>query len=152
MHMTLHETIKEQVTAAMRAKDAFKLLVLRSILSAFTNESVSKGKTPDAILADADAIAVIRRIAKQRKESIVQFRAGAREDLAKNEEAELAMLEAFLPALMSKEDIKKVAEAKKAELGTTDKAGLGKLVGAVMKELGARADGKDVKEVVESLF
>lgn len=149
---TMLEKIKEQIKQAMLARDSVRLNVLRGILTAFTNELVAKGKKPQDALADEDCINVIRRLSKQRKDSIEQFEKGGRVDLAENERAELAILETYLPQMMSKEEIKKVAEAKKAELGISDKAKIGMLTGAVMKELKGRADGNDVKEVLEALF
>ena len=95
---------------------------------------------------------VIKRLAKQRKDSIEQFRNGGREDLAGVEEKELAILEELLPQMMSQDAIRPIAEKKKAELGVEDKSKMGILVGAVMKELGGQADGSDVKAVVDSLF
>jgi uncharacterized protein YqeY len=150
--MSLHKDIHAQIKTAMIAKDTVRLTVLRGLVSAFTNELVAKGKKPQDELADKDAITVIKRAVKQRKDSIDQFTKGGRSDLVTNEEAELKILETFLPQSMSKDDIKKIAEAKKIELGITDKAGMGKFMGAVMKELKGQADGNDVKEVVESLF
>ncbi|MBA3284799.1 MAG: GatB/YqeY domain-containing protein, partial [Nitrosopumilus sp.] len=132
--------------------DTVRLNVMRGISSAFTNELVAKGQKPQDELADDAGIAVIKRLVKQRKDSIEQFTKGGREDLAADEKTELAVLETLLPASMPKEEIKKVAEAKKAELGITDKAKLGMLIGAVNKELKGAADGGDIKEVVESLF
>ena len=129
-----------------------RLTVLRGLVSAFTNESVAKGKTPQDELTDEDAVAVIKRAVKQRKDSIEQFTKGNRLDLVASEEAELKILETFLPQSMSKEEIKKIALAKKTELGVNDKAGMGKFMGALMKEFKGKADGNDVKEVVESLF
>jgi uncharacterized protein YqeY len=73
-------------------------------------------------------------------------------NLAESEKAELAILEKYLPKMMSKEDIKKIAEAKQKELGITDKSKIGQFVGMLMKELKGKADGADVKEVAESLF
>jgi len=73
-------------------------------------------------------------------------------DLVENEQTELKILETFLPKMMSKEEIKKIAEAKKAELGITDKAKAGMLMSGIMKELKGKADGSDVKAVVEELF
>jgi uncharacterized protein YqeY len=153
--MSLQATIKSEIVSAMKAKDQVKLTVMRGLSAAFMNEAVATGGTPQTELSDDVALNVIKRTVKQRKDSIDQFIKGGREDLADNEKAELAILESFLPATMSKEDIKKVAEAKKAELGVADKAGMGKLIGAVsktIKESGGNADGADVKEVVESLF
>lgn len=136
----------------MRAKDEVKLRTVRGMLTSFTNELVATSRKPQEMLTDEEVLAVIRRLAKQRKESIAQFVSGGREDLAVGEREELAVLEAYLPQMMAKEDIKKIAEAKKAELGITDKAKLGQFVGTLMKELKGKADGNDVKEVAESLF
>jgi uncharacterized protein YqeY len=150
--MSIQQEMRDGIKAAMIAKDTVRLTVLRGLISAFTNESVAKGKTPQDELADDDAVAVIKRAVKQRKDSIDQFTKGNRMDLVENENAELKILETFLPKMMSKEDIKKIAEAKKEELNVTDKAGMGKFMGALMKEFAGKADGNDVKEVVESLF
>ena len=144
--------MRDGIKGAMIAKDTVKLTVLRGLISAFTNESVAKGKTPQDELPDEDAIAVIKRAVKQRKDSVDQFTKGNRLDLVANEEAELKILETFLPQSMSKEEIKKIAVTKKAELNVTDKAGMGKFMGMLMKEFKGKADGNDVKEVVESLF
>ena len=150
--MSIQQNMRDGIKAAMIAKDTVKLTVLRGLVSAFTNESVAKGKTPQDELSDEDAISVIKRAVKQRKDSIDQFTKGNRLDLVENENAELRILETFLPQTMSKDDIRKIAEAKKAELNVTDKAGMGKFMGALMKDLKGQADGNDVKEVVESLF
>ena len=148
----IHENIKEGIKDAMKAKDAVRLETLRGVSSAMTNELVAKNKTPQDILSDEESLAVITRLAKQRKDSISQYRAGGREDLAADEEAQLAILEAFLPTLMSREEIMPIAIAKKEELGVTDKTKAGQLTGALMKDLKGKADGGLVKEVVESLF
>lgn len=150
--MSLHEELRESLKTAMKAKDATALTTIRSIMTACTNELVATGRTPQDQLDDAGILSVIKRLAKQRKESIVQYEAAGRQDLADPEKLELAILEAYLPELMSQEAIRPIAEAKKAELGVTDKSKLGILVGAVMKELAGKADGGDVKVVVESLF
>ncbi|HZS42926.1 MAG TPA: GatB/YqeY domain-containing protein [Candidatus Paceibacterota bacterium] len=150
--MALQQQIKDQIKEAMLAKEAVRLSVLRGLSSAFTNELVATKRKPDVELPDEEAISVIRRQVKQRKDSIEQFRKGGREDLAAAEEAEMKILEVYLPQMMSREEILKVAEAKKAELGITDKSKMGAFMGAVMKELKGRADGAAVKEVVESLF
>ena len=150
--MSLHENIKAELKESMKAKDAVRLRTVRSMLTAFTNELVANGKTPQDRLADAQTLAVIKRLAKQRKESITQFEANDRPDLAEPEKDELVVLQSYLPQMMSRAEILPVAEAKKSELGIDDKSKLGMLVGAVMKELSGQADGDDVKETVESLF
>ena len=150
--MSLHEDIKASLKDALKAKEEVRLRTIRSMMTAFTNEAVATGGTPQTILTDEQALAVIKRLAKQRKESIVQYEAANRPELAVPEKAELIELETYLPTLMSQDDIRPIAEAKKAELGIEDKSKLGQLVGAVMKELAGKADGGDVKAVVESLF
>lgn len=148
----LHDQIKGELKDAMKAKDEVRLRTIRGMLTAFTNELVATSRKPTETLTDEQAIGVIRRLAKQRRESIEQFKAGNRPDLVASEEAELAVLETYLPQLMSRDDIKKIAEAKKAELGITDKSKMGMLLGAIMKDLKGKADGGDVKAVVEALF
>lgn len=150
--MTLQETIKASLKEAMMAKDSVKMTVIRGLMSGFTNELVALGRTPQDALTDDEVLAVIRRGVKQRKDAIEQFVAGGREDLADSEKAELALLEVYLPAMMPREEIQKIAEAKKAELGIDDKSKSGVLMSTLMKELKGKADGADVKAVVEGLF
>ncbi len=150
--MSIQKDIQGKIKEALIAKDSVRLTVLRGLVSAFTNELVATGKKPQDELADAGALAVIKRAVKQRKDSIDQFTKGNRLDLVVNEEAELKILETFLPQMMSREEIKKIAERKKTELNVTDKAGMGKFMGVLMKEFKGQADGMDVKAVVEELF
>ncbi len=148
----MQDKIKSQIKEAMLAKDAVRLSVLRGLSAAFTNELVAQKRPPQETLADSDCLAVIRRAVKQRKDSIEQFEKGGRADLAESEKTELAILETYLPQMMGREDIKKVVEAKKAELGVTDKSKMGIFMGAVMKELKDKADGAEVKSVIEEVL
>lgn len=150
--MTLHESIRGELKEAMKAKEAVRLRVVRGLLTAFMNEMVSSGRTPQDMLTDDEVLAVIKRAAKQRKESITQYEAAERDELAAPEKEELVVLEAYLPQLLSVEEITPIVIAKKAELGIEDKSKMGMLVGAVMKELAGQADGGDVKTVVEAQF
>lgn len=150
--MSLHENIKAELKEALKAKQEVRLRTVRSMLTAFTNEMVATSRTPQDMLKDEEVLGVIKRLAKQRKESIVQYEAAGRPELAVPEKEELEVLESYLPQMMSQEEIRPIAEAKKAELGIEDKSKLGMLVGAVMKELAGKADGGDVKKVVESMF
>lgn len=134
------------------AKDAVRLETYRGMLAAFTNEVVSKNRKPNEMLADEEVITVITRLSKQRKDSIEQFKKGNREDLVKKEEAELAILETYLPKMMEKSGVEKIARAKKEELGITDPSKKGMLMSVLMKDLKGKADGTTVKEVVDSLF
>lgn len=136
----------------MRDKDQVALDTYRGVLSAFTSELVAGGKTPQDEVTDDMALKVILKLIKQRKDAISQFETGGRADLADEEKKQLALLEKFQPAQMSEDEIRKIAEAKKAELGITDKAKAGILTGAVMKAAAGQADGGVVKTIVESLF
>ena len=144
--------IKTDMIAAMKAREQIKVDTLRGAMTAFTNELVAKGRKPTEELTDPEAVTVLKRLAKQRKDSIEQFTAGNRPELAEKEASELKILEVYLPQTVSREAIKSVAEAKKAELGITDAAGAGKLMGAVIKEFAGTADGADVKAVVTELL
>ena len=150
--MAIHETLKKSIPDAMRARDAVKLQTLRSLITAMTNEVVAKKRKPDEMLTDEEAVAVLKRAANQRKDSIEQFLKGGRPELAEPEKLELAIIDSYLPSMMSRDDIMTVAKAKMAELGVSSKADAGKFTGALMKELKGRADGSDVKAVVDELL
>jgi len=128
------------------------LTTLRGVLAAFTNEAVALKRKPQDKLSDPEAVAVIRRLVKQRKDSIEQFEKGGRKDLADNEKAELKILEEFLPAQMSEEKLREIVLAKKEETGITDKSKMGQLMGAVIKETKGEADGALVKKIVEEVL
>jgi len=150
--MTLHTQIKEELKTAMKAKDAVKLRTVRSMLTAFTNELVATGKTPQDTLNDVEVLGVIKRLAKQRKESILQFDAAGRTELSQPEKEELAVLESYLPTLMTRDEIRPFVEKKIAEIGDVDKSKIGILIGSLMKELAGKAEGSDVKAVVEEIL
>lgn len=148
----LHEQIKSSIKEAMIAKDAVKLDVLRGLVTAFTNELVATGHTPQEFLADDAALAVITRTAKQRKDAIAQYEAAGRQDLADEDKAQLAVLETYLPAMMSEDEVLTIVSAKKASLGIDDPTKKGMLMAEAMKDLKGKADGQMVKKVVDSLF
>lgn len=147
--MALHDDIQGELKDALRAKDAVRLRTIRGMLTAFTNELVATNKKPNDTLPDDEVVRVITRLAKQRRESIDQFEKGGRDDLAQIERDELEVLERYLPEMMSRDEIASVVEKKKTELGITEKSDTGRLTGAVMAELKGKADGSEVKAVVE---
>ena len=151
LHMNVLQ-IREDMKNAMRAKDALRVETLRGALAAFTNELVAKGKKPTDELSEAEITGVLKRLAKQRKDSAEQFTAGNRPELAEKEQKELAIIEEYLPQMASMEEIEKVARAKIQEMGITDASGLGKLTGAIMKEFAGGADGTDVKNIASTLL
>jgi uncharacterized protein YqeY len=146
----MQEQIKASIKQAMIAKDMEKLQVLRLISAAFTNELVAQGHPPTDPLSDEDCMKVIKRLAKQRKDSIEQFTAGGRADLAESEQAELVILEELLPAQMSEVEIEEKVRARLTE-SPLDPTKKGQFVGAMMKELGSNADGALVKAVIDRL-
>ncbi len=150
--MTVQEQVKEQMKNAMKERNMAAVTTYRGLMSAFTNEVVAQKLSPDTPVTDEMAITVITREAKKRKDAIAQFEDAGRADLAEDEKAELALLEVFLPELMSAEDIKTFALAKKEELGINDASEKGKFIGSLMGELRGKADGALVKEVVDTLF
>ena len=144
--------LKEQMKAAMKARETVKLNVVRGLLAAMTNEAVAKGKGPDGVLTEDEVLSVITRAAKQRKDSIEQFEAGGRPELAVGEKEELAIIQAMLPAQMSQDEIVAAATAKAQALGISDKSKANQLMGMLMKDLKGRADGTAVKAVVDGMF
>lgn len=151
--MSLQNTIREQIKEAMKAKDQVKLSVVKGLVAGFTNELVNLKRTPQDELSDDEVLNVIRRAVKQRKDSIDQFTKGGRADLAESEQAELVILETYLPQMMSREDVVKIAEAKIAEMGgSIDKTKAGMFMGTLMKDLKGKADGDVVKSVVDELL
>lgn len=136
----------------MIAKDSVRLETYRGMLAAFTNELVSKNRKPSEMLSDDEALGVIARLVKQRKDSIEQYTKGNRADLVKEESAQLAILETYLPKMMERGDVEKIVKNKKEELGITDATRKGMLMSVVMKELKGKVDGTLVKEIVDSLF
>lgn len=150
--MTIHETLKASIPDALRAKDEVRLRTVRSLVSAMTNEVVAKKRKPEDFLTDEEALIVLKRAANQRKDSISQFEAAGRDDLAAPEKEELVVIDSFLPVLMSREEIETIARVKMVEMGVSGKQDAGRFMGALMQDLKGRADGGDVKAVVDSLL
>lgn len=144
--------LKEHMKQAMRDKNTSALTTIRNVLSSCTNEMVNLGRGPQGELSEEEVTGLLRREVKKLKDAIGQFTEGGREDLADDSKAELAVLEGFLPALMSRDDLRPIVEAKIAELGLTSKADAGKLTGVLSRELAGKADGGDIKAVAEELL
>jgi len=137
--MTLKERITADMKDAMRAKAAARLSTIRLLLAAIKQREVDERKT----LSDADVVAVLDRMVKQRKDSIQQFEAGNRKDLADAERAELALLETYLPQRMSDAEIEAAIDTAIAAARSDGAAGpslLGKVMGALKQQLAGRAD------------
>ena len=136
----------------MKSGDKVRLEVMRGLITAFMNELVATGRTPQDMLTDDQALAVIARTAKQRKDSIDQFTKGGRMDLVAEDSLQLTILEEYLPKMMERSEVEAIAKAKQSELSITDPSKKGMLMSAIMKDLKGKADGVVVKEVVDALF
>lgn len=145
--MSIVEQVEKDLVAALRAQEALKLSVLRMMKAALMNKKVERGKDVD----DTEALAVLRTLAKQRHESIEAFRKGGREDLAEKEAAEVKIVEAYLPAGASDEEIDAAVTAALGESGASTAKDVGKAMKAAMAKLaGKNADGKRVSEKVRA--
>lgn len=145
--MGLRDQITNDIKEAMRAKDSAKLNALRMVQSAFKNREIELRPEP---MGEDEHLGILKKLVKQRKESIEQYAAAKRQDLVDNETAELKLLEMYMPAQLSREQVEKVV----AEVMTALKATTVKDMGAVMKEVQARtagsADNRMVSEVVKA--
>lgn len=149
--MSLYQTLGDDLKQAMKAGDAFKRDTLRLLQSAIKNVAIEKLVAP-IDLADDEVETVIKKLVKQRKDSIVQYRSGGREDLASQEERELALLSSYLPEALGEADLRLIVGEALQESGIVAKDKIGQAMGVVMKKIAGRASGDDVRRVVESLL
>ena len=146
------DRLQAELKAAMLARDTARTMVLRMALAAYKNEAVAKGIGPQGILADAEAVAVFKRLVKSREDSVAQFTAAGFPDRAAVEQAEIEVLKGFLPAMLEGVQLEAaVREAIQAAAAQSRKD-----MGAVMKALQARHgsayDGKTASQLVQSLL
>jgi uncharacterized protein YqeY len=146
--MSLKDQIDNDLKAAMKGGDKSRTVTLRTLKSAIKYAEIEARRE----LGEQDLLAVIAQQAKQRRESIEEFKKGRRDDLVEKETADLAILESYLPAQLSEEEIKAKAEAVIAELGVTDMKGMGQVMKQLMAELKGQADGKVVNQIVRQLL
>lgn len=146
--MTLQERIESGMRDAMRAHDGRRTLTLRSAMAAAHNREIELGRP----LTDEEYVEVLGKQVKQRRESMELFRAGNRESMALNEEAELAIITEFLPEQLSEEELEGIVRAAIAETGASGPADLGKVMGRVVPQTKGRADGKALSDLVRRLL
>lgn len=142
---TLFETLQEDMKTAMKGKDMKTLNVIRMAISSIRNKAIELNKE----LSDADVLAVIKADAKKMKDALESFVTNAREDLAEAAREEITILEKYLPAQITDEDLEGRVKAKIAELGVQGKEAAGKVMGALSKELQGLADGSRIKIFVD---
>lgn len=144
--MSLSEDIQRDLVAAMKAKAEAELSVLRMLRAAVKNKEIDLRKE---VLADEEIVGIVRTMTKQQHEAIEQFRAGGRADLVEKAEGEIRILEKYLPAQMSEEEVRKVVVAKAAGASAKD---YGRVMGEVMKELKGKADGAVVGKILKEIL
>mgnify|MGYP000188553221 FL=1 len=147
--MSLVEKINKDLVEAMKAKDEVKLRSIRAIKSAFLLAGTETGNKD---ISDEVAMKAMMKMAKQRKDSIEIFLKENRTDLAQKEQEELKVIESYLPAAMSEEDLKKVLKEIIAQVGATSMRDVGKIMPLAMKQLAGKTDGKSINEALKSLL
>ena len=147
--MSLKDKIVSDMTAAMKAKDANKLSTLRMTKSALMNEENKRGI--GAVLTDDEVMKILQTLVKQRKDSIEQFTANGRTELAEKEQAELSVLEEYLPQAASQEEVDAAVDSAIAETGAAGMKDMGAVMKAAIAKLESKnADGKTVSETVKA--
>jgi len=146
--MDLKEKLRADMSAAMRSGEGEKRDTIRMLLAAVKQAEVD-GR---AALDDSGVQAVLAKQAKQRRESIADYEAAGRSELAAQEKRELAVIESYLPAMMGREEVAEIAAGIIAELGVTDIKGMGKVMGKLMAQLKGKADGGLVNQVVREML
>ena len=149
--MSLKSTIDQDIKAAMRAKDQGALRALRAIKSQIILAETSEGRNGEA-LTEAEELKLLAKQAKQRKDSWQQFKDNGRDDLAKTEEEELAVIEKYLPQGLSEDEIKGEVEKIIAQVGATSMKDMGKVMGMASKAMAGRADGKVISQFVKQFL
>jgi uncharacterized protein YqeY len=144
----LHTRLRDDLRTAMKARDALRRDTLRLVQAAIKNAEIEKR----APLDEPAIAAVLQKQVKQRQESIVQFEQGGRQDLVDKEQAEMAILETYLPEQLSRDDILAQAQAAIGQVGAAGPHDKGKVMGPLMAELRGKADGHLVNEIVDELL
>ncbi|MGZ2371295.1 GatB/YqeY domain-containing protein [Ancylomarina sp. YFZ004] len=147
--MTLLEQINGDIKAAMKAKDKEKLQAIRAVKAAFMLEMTKTGSTE---IADSDALKIVQKLAKQRKDSADTFIAAGRQELADVELKEMSFIEVYLPAQISDEELTAAIKGLVEKTGASSIKDMGKVVGMASKELAGRADGKTIADKVKALL
>lgn len=146
--MSILDTLQNDMKLAMKNKDQLTLSTIRMVKSSVGYAQIEKGRE----LTDDEIMAVLTKEAKQRRESIEAAKAGGREDIAKQESAELAVLERYLPEQLSEGEVEAIVKEIIAEVGAVDIKDRGKVMGPVMQKTRGRVDGKLVNQVVEKIL
>ncbi len=144
--------LQSDLKTAMLARDAARTQVLRMALAAYKNEAVAKGLGPQGILAEADALAVFKRLVKSREDSVAQFEKVGQADRAAQERAEIELLKPYLPAMLEGAALEAAVQAAIAQSGATQKKDMGLVMKALQAAHGGTIDGKAASALVLSLL
>ena len=148
----LKERLQADLKEAMKARDEVKLRTVRSLRAAVMAREIELRSGGTGEIPESEALAVIQKQAKQRRDSIDQFDAAGRSDLSDIEKAELAVIESYLPEQLSEEGVRKIVEQIAAESGASSMRDMGKVMGPSMAKMKGLADGKLVQEIVKSVL
>ena len=146
------DRLQADLKTAMLAKDASRTGVLRMALSAYRNEAVAKGLSPQGVLSEAEAIAVFKRLVKSREDSVEQFTKVGHAERAASEQAEIEILKAYLPAMLEGVQLEAAVRAAIAESGATTRKDMGLVMKALQAKHGSNYDGKTASQLVQSLL
>ncbi len=146
--MGLKEQLKSDMKAAMRSRDSERVSVIRLLISTIKNKEIEKGK--DVVLSDDDVLALIVTAAKQRRESIVQFKNAGRDELAEKESGELQVLSSYLPKPLSEEALREKVKTAIAETGITEMKDMGRVMKTLVPALRGRAEGDAIRRMLQS--
>jgi len=146
--MTIQEEIDADLKDAMRSRDAERLSVLRMVKSALTNAAIEKRRVTGG-LADSEAVGVIRKQVKQRRDSIESFEKGGRPELAAKERKEIEFLTEYLPQPLEEDEINQLVKDAIAEAGATSKAQMGAVMKIVTEKAEGRVEGKKLSQAVQ---
>lgn len=148
--MALETQVQKDIMEAMKAKDTVRLNAVRSIKSAILLAKTAEGASKD--LQDSDIIKLIQKLAKQRKEAAEQYAAAGRQELADNELAEAAVLETYLPKMLSEQEVEDRLKEIITEVGASKPSDMGKVMGVATKKLAGLAEGKTISAIVRKLL
>jgi uncharacterized protein YqeY len=143
----LADQLTEDLKVAMRAKDTLALNTLRAVKSALKNAAIAKGGA-DVELDGGEAISIVRKQIKQRQDSVEQFTKAGRTELAEQEEAEIGILERYLPAALSEEELTAMVAAAISETGATGRSDMGKVMKILQEQAAGRVDGRTLSQAV----
>ena len=144
--------LQADLKTAMLARDAVRTQVIRMALAAYKNEAVAKGLSPQGILTEADALAVLKRLVKSREDSVAQFEQVGQADRAAQERAEIELLLPYLPAMLEGPALEAAVRAAIAQTGATSRKDMGQVMKALQATHGGILDGKAASTLVQSLL